>query len=145
MSGFSPIITTASKRHEEYLKSLGATHVVDRVAPLSSFASEVKNIVEKPVLVAYDAISDVNTQNAAHDALSPGGKVILGLPPQIDASKLTDDKEIVEVFGNVHVPEQTPVGLSLYRHVTALLEAGDIKARIQCYRSQYAHTNVAFS
>ena len=30
IAGFSPIITTASAQHAEYLKSLGATHVFDR-------------------------------------------------------------------------------------------------------------------
>ena len=34
MSGFSPIITTASPGNAPYLTSLGATHVLDRHAPL---------------------------------------------------------------------------------------------------------------
>ncbi|HEV7737525.1 MAG TPA: hypothetical protein VGO47_09170, partial [Chlamydiales bacterium] len=32
LSGFSPIATTASTHHTDYLKSLGATHVIDRKA-----------------------------------------------------------------------------------------------------------------
>ena len=127
MSGFSPIITTASKRHEDYLKSLGATHIIDRTIPLSSLPAEVAKITKEPVLIAYDSISDVETQNEAYAVLAPGGKIVLALPPKIDADKLTNEKEIIEVMGNVHVPGQTPVGISLYKQLTALLEAGDIK------------------
>ena len=36
LSGFSPIITTSSLAHADYLKSLGATYVLDRNAPLTS-------------------------------------------------------------------------------------------------------------
>ena len=36
LSGFSPIITTASLKNTDFLKSLGATHVIDRNADLPS-------------------------------------------------------------------------------------------------------------
>ncbi|KIP06233.1 hypothetical protein PHLGIDRAFT_91081 [Phlebiopsis gigantea 11061_1 CR5-6] len=127
MSGFSPIITTASVRHEDYLKSLGATHVIDRSISLASLPAEVAKVTTEPVLVAYDAVSDAATQNAAFDVLAPGGKVVVMPPPQIDAQKLVDGREVIQVMGNVHVPGQTPVGVSLYGRLTALLEAGDIK------------------
>ncbi|TFK63901.1 NAD(P)-binding protein, partial [Pluteus cervinus] len=52
-SGFSPIITTASLKHAEYLKSIGATHVINRN---SSLAAEITKITDKPVLFALDAI-----------------------------------------------------------------------------------------
>ena len=48
LSGFSPIITTASKHNETYLKSLGATHVIDRSIPLSELPQAVKAITDKP-------------------------------------------------------------------------------------------------
>jgi NADPH:quinone reductase-like Zn-dependent oxidoreductase len=40
LSGFSPIITTSSKKHTDFLKSLGATHVVDRAS--INLASDIK-------------------------------------------------------------------------------------------------------
>ena len=127
MSGFSPIITTASTRHADYLRSLGATHIIDRGIPLGSLPAEVAKITTEPVLVVYDAISDTATQNAACDVLAPGGKFVVVQPPIVDAAKLVHGKEVVHVMGNVHVPGQTPVGVSLYGRLTALLEAGDIK------------------
>ncbi len=131
LSGFSPIITTASAHNEAYLKSLGATHVLDRNAiPLSSLSSAVKEIIQEPIKLVYDAISDADTQNTSYAILAPGGKIVLVLPVAIDESKRTEDKEIVNVFGNVHVPAQRAVGVSLYKHLTTLLEAGDIKVRV---------------
>lgn len=128
LSGFSPIITTASKHNEAYLHTLGATHVLDRAStPLAALSATVRAITNAPVRVAFDAISDADTQAAAYAALAPGGQLVVGLPPQIPAELLTAEKTIVQVFGSVHVPEQKPVGLSLYKRVTALLEAGDIK------------------
>ncbi|KAJ3521239.1 hypothetical protein NM688_g9042 [Phlebia brevispora] len=128
LSGFSPIVTTASSRNEKFLKSIGATHVLTREGvPLSSIASEVKKITQEPVKIVYDAISLPDTQNAAYDILAPGGKFILVLPFSVDEAKRTDDKEVVQVFGNVHDPAQRAVGVSLYKQLTELLKTGDIK------------------
>ena len=47
LSGFDYIITTttASAKHAEYLKSLGATHIVDRDTPIAEIPAALKNIV----------------------------------------------------------------------------------------------------
>ncbi|KAF7789923.1 hypothetical protein EIP86_000871 [Pleurotus ostreatoroseus] len=128
LSGFSPIIATASACHEAYLKSLGATHVLPReTVPLSSLASELQKMVSEPIRLVYDSISEPETQNAAYDVLAPGGQLILVLPPLISAAKLTDDKEIIYVFGNVHHPAQRAVGVALYKNMTELLRTGEIK------------------
>lgn len=129
LSGFSPIITIASRRNELRLKSRGATHVIDRSVPLSRLQRTIKEITDKPLEIIYDAIADPSTQNAAYGALASGGKLILTLDAAIEKEKLTEDKTIVNVFGNVHVPTQREVGVGLYRNLTALLEAGDLKVR----------------
>ncbi|GJE89916.1 zinc-binding alcohol dehydrogenase family protein [Phanerochaete sordida] len=127
LSGFSPIITTASPRHEAALKALGATHVVDRATPPTELPALARRLAGAPVLVAFDAISSRDTQNVCYDVLARGGQVVLALPSEIEKGKLTPEKRVVEVFGNVHVPAQTPVGISLYRKVTELVANGDIK------------------
>ena len=132
LSGFSPIITTASKSNEAYLKSLGATHVIDRSVPISGLADAVKAITSEPVKVAYDSISLPETQAAAYDVLAPGGQLVIVLDDSIPKEKLTADKEVVHVFGNVHVPENREVGKSLYAKLTELLAAGDIKVSYDC-------------
>lgn len=125
LSGFSPIITTASKPNEGYLKSIGATDVIDRTHPLSELADTVKAITPKPIKVAYDSISLPETQNAVYNLLGSGGKLVLVLNEAIDNK--TDDKEVAQVMGNVHVPGQRKLGVSLYSKLTELLAAGDIK------------------
>ncbi|KAF8804120.1 hypothetical protein BYT27DRAFT_7243878 [Phlegmacium glaucopus] len=67
LSGFSPIITTASLKHAEFLKSLGATHVIDRNVSASSVATEVSSITkDAPIKYAVDSISLADTQQAAY-------------------------------------------------------------------------------
>ena len=46
LSGFLPIITTASLKHAESLKCLGATHVIDRNICYSALASEIASITQ---------------------------------------------------------------------------------------------------
>ncbi|KAI0783922.1 medium-chain dehydrogenase/reductase like protein [Irpex lacteus] len=123
-SGFSPIITTASKHNEALVKSLGATHVIDRNTPL---LQGVQSITTEPISIVYDAISEVATQNAAYDVLASNGKLILVLPSEIDKAKLTEDKELVNVYGTVHDPAQRALGVRLYKNLTKFLESGEIK------------------
>ncbi|GJE89880.1 zinc-binding alcohol dehydrogenase family protein [Phanerochaete sordida] len=128
LSGFGPIITTASARHEAYLKSLGATHVVDRAAPLSALGGAIAAATSAPLLVAFDAIAMPETQNAAYAALAPGGKFVhVDFKPSIEESLLTPDKTIVAPFGNVHAPQNADGGRALYRALEGLLAAGDLK------------------
>ena len=130
LSGFSPIITTASKHNEALLKSLGATHIIDRSTPLSDLAAAIKSITSKPLKIAYDAISTGETQNAAYDALAPGGKLETVLPVAVDKAKITPKKQVQQVSGSPYAPQHKEIGKSLYASVTSLLEAGDIKVRL---------------
>ncbi|EKM58625.1 uncharacterized protein PHACADRAFT_193755, partial [Phanerochaete carnosa HHB-10118-sp] len=108
LSGFSLIITTGSLHNEAYLKSLGVTHVIDRTAPLSALPAAVKAITSKPVKIAYDAVSESETQNAAYDVLAPGGKLVIVLDRAVDKDKITSEKEI----SNPNNIEVLPGGLA---------------------------------
>lgn len=127
LSGFSHIITTASLSNEAYIKSLGATHVIDRKLPLSELSQKVKEITSTPITVAYDAISGAETQAAAYEHLAPGGGLVLVLANAIDKSKITPDKYVTHVFGSVQHPFWRDTGVSLYSKLTQLLESGEIK------------------
>ncbi|TFY64053.1 hypothetical protein EVJ58_g2887 [Rhodofomes roseus] len=125
LAGFSPIITTASLRNTESLKGQGATHVLDRTLPKDALVAEVKKITSAPVKVAYDAISEADTQNAAYTILAPGGALVLVLNESVENK--TDDKRVVPVFGNTNVPANRKLGVSLYSKLTALLADGAVK------------------
>ncbi|KAF8972287.1 chaperonin 10-like protein [Flammula alnicola] len=87
LSGFSPIITTASQKHADFLKSLGASHVLDRSLPAAS-------------LYVYDSISSEDTQRVGLDLLSPGGQLTLVLPSVV---KPTEDKRLAQAFAGLRV------------------------------------------
>lgn len=121
LSGFSPIITTASLHNTELLKSLGATHVIDRKLDHDKIVAEITKAASGvPIEFSYDAISLADTQNIAVDVLAPGGYLILTLTSQLPESK-TAGKTVVNVFGNVQPPANRKAGVILYSKLTELL------------------------
>jgi NADPH:quinone reductase-like Zn-dependent oxidoreductase len=131
LSGFSPIITTASLHNEQLLKSLGATYVLDRKAPVADLPAAVKAITKEPVKVVYDILCGPDTEKVSyHSILAPGGVLVIGPRNAIEESQRSPEKQIVEVFGDPEMPSQRETGVGLYRHLTALLESGEIKVRL---------------
>lgn len=128
LSGFSPIITTASLHNESLLKSLGATHVVDRSAPL---ADAIKAATSQPIMYVYDAISVAETENIGWEVLAPGGTLLLVSTLVLDSEKLEkgkkEGKTTVNIFGGAWEPTQRELGIQLYAHLTAALESQDLK------------------
>ena len=126
LSGFSPIITTASLKHAESLESLGATHVIDRNISASSLASEVASITQNaPLKYAVDAISLADTQQAAYDLLAPGGQLAVVLPV---AAKTTKEKHIHFVIGLINYPSNVELLNTLFHdNIERLLKEGIIK------------------
>lgn len=129
-SGFSPIITTASKHNEEYCKSAGATHVIDyRQVPYSELPAAVKKITSSPISVIYDAVSTPDAQKAVWEILAPKGKIVFVLPPAFgEAGKASEDgKEVAWVFGSASAPTNYEFGKKMFLGITKLLESGDLK------------------
>lgn len=128
LSGFSPIITTSSLRHEEFLKSIGATHVIDRTLPSATIQVEVAKLAGgKPVEYVYDSISSAETQQLGYEVLAPGGDLVLVNPEAISAEKKTSDKKkILNVFADVQAPENRDVVVGIWSHVTELFASGKL-------------------
>lgn len=127
LSGFYPIITTASPKNTDFLKSLGATHVIDRNIPLSDLPDIVKNITEQPIDLIYAAVSPADIQQAAYDMLANDGTLIIVLNPTIDESKRLPSKYIADTFGNPYFPDRRQLSAELWRRIPALFESGDLK------------------
>ena len=128
LSGFSPIISTASLRNTDLLKSLGATHIIDRNIPASTFASEIARITTKPIPLVFDTVAAPDTQQLGYDALAEGGHIILVLPSSIKEIP-GSTRKVVGVLGNVQVPANRAIGRAWAQNLPALLEAGDIVVR----------------
>ncbi|KAI0655761.1 GroES-like protein [Cubamyces menziesii] len=129
LSGFSPIITTASLHNEPLLRSLGASHVLDRSLAPPETKRELAKLTEgKPIEFVYDAISLEDTEALAYDVLASGGVLVLVLPDVIPAElkKEGDNKTVVQAYGNVHPPQNRQVGVDLYARLTEWLQTGKL-------------------
>lgn len=125
MSGFSPIITTASLKNTNYLKSIGATHVIDRYLPFSALEREVQRITTAPINLIYDTVSIRETQEAAWQLLGPQGRLVLTLPPVVNRQP-DDRRGVVLTNGNPHTEDNWETGRQLWLHLARWLEKGDI-------------------
>ena len=126
LSGFSPIITTAPLKHAEYLKSIGATHVIDRSISASALVSEISGITQHvPIEYAVDSISLPDTQQAAYDLLGQGGRLVIFLPLAV---KTTQEKDVISVTGMLRDPPNIELLETFYHdNLERLLKEGALK------------------
>ncbi|KAK7049305.1 hypothetical protein VNI00_005906 [Paramarasmius palmivorus] len=127
-TGFSTIIAYASGQHTDYLKSLGATHVVDRKAvSLTDLPGEVKKITGgKPVNIVHDTISNLNVDPlAAGIAVLPeDGPLVTVLPPTIPLPAIVKDrKNVFQVYADVWEVNRS-FGIMINENFTKWLEDG---------------------
>jgi len=99
LSGLT-VITTASPRNSEYLKSLGADHVFPYSDP--NTPAEIKKLTNGKLYLGYDAISDTNTTQLVIDAF--------GCDSDIPAGK---KKELINVLPTGELDEKAK---SVTRH-----------------------------
>ncbi|KAF5341768.1 hypothetical protein D9611_001761 [Ephemerocybe angulata] len=127
LSGFSPIITTASPSHSEHLKALGATHVLDRKAPLTK--ESIKSITEIPINVVYDTVSVPDTQKVAFELVEAGGQIAITLPADstLEERAPKENKSFASIMGSKLHPQNVELFREAWPHVTALLEEGALK------------------
>jgi NADPH:quinone reductase-like Zn-dependent oxidoreductase len=123
LSGFSPIAVTASPHNSELVKSMGATHFIDRRADV---AAEAAKLFTTPPSIVFDAISE-DTQEAAWKVLAPGGTLILVLPAGPAIKPGEDGKTAFTAMGMIHIYRYRGLGRNLFSKLPELLQAGKIK------------------
>ncbi|KAI0318211.1 GroES-like protein [Amylostereum chailletii] len=131
LSGFNPIIATASKKNENYCKAAGATHVIDyHDLPYADLPAAVAKLVNGPISLVYDAVSSEDSQKAgwailAHSgSLINAGRRILGITPDQIGE---DGKHLVQVWGVIRRDDNIELGAKMCNHLTDLLEEGLLK------------------
>ncbi|KAF8751493.1 GroES-like protein [Rhizoctonia solani] len=104
IAGFSPIVTTASAQHANFLRSLGATRVFDR-----NVDTKLSNPLPHPVSLVLDSISIAATQEFAFEvlitqSLVPDAHIVLMLPPTNSLKeKISGEKVAVHTaYGSSH-------------------------------------------
>ncbi|CCO30217.1 Zinc-type alcohol dehydrogenase-like protein C2E1P3.01 [Rhizoctonia solani AG-1 IB] len=105
IAGFSPIVTTASVKHEDFLKSLGATHIFDRNVD----AKTIQSAFSSPVALVVDSISVSSTQELAYEVLItpspvPGAHLALVLPLVESVKEKNSGNHVTvhNIFGSSH-------------------------------------------
>ncbi|KAF8597875.1 GroES-like protein [Ceratobasidium sp. AG-I] len=106
IAGFSPIVTTASAQHTEFLKSLGATHVFDHNVSVKT----IQEVFPTPAALAFDAISVPSTQLLAFKVLTTpaaadGAHLALVLPldPTVAEENADNKVSVHNVWGSSHM------------------------------------------
>ncbi|KAF6755399.1 hypothetical protein DFP72DRAFT_1121994 [Ephemerocybe angulata] len=130
LSGFSYILTTASLgKHTEHLKSLGATHVIDRNLPLEAFRAELAKIEGLPKIeYAFDSIGDAVASFAyALEALAPNGKVASVNPRFPFESADNNGKQLARISAVKTLPTNVDSIRALWGDLTKFLESGALK------------------
>lgn len=142
LSGFNPIITTASSNNAEYCKAAGATHVVDyRTVPFSTLPAEVSRITgEAPVSVVYAVTPcDEEVQPVAWSIVAPNGCLVTarpGLVGKSDAEIAEDGKYSVWPYGHpgnteLFGPDGLEFGRKMYAGIEKWLASGQLKVRLR--------------
>ncbi|KAF8704592.1 GroES-like protein, partial [Rhizoctonia solani] len=105
IAGFSPIVTTASAQHANFLRLLGATRVFDRNVDTTT----VQSAFPTPVSLVLDSISIAATQEFAFEvlitqSLVPDAHIVLMLPPTNSLKeKISGEKVAVHTaYGSSH-------------------------------------------
>ena len=134
MNAFLPIIATSSLKHTAFLKSLGATHILDRALSPEAIPAEVAKITEGiPLEYAYDAVSDKFTQCMAYEALAPGGGLVSVFPNSeallADRAREGDGKRVARPFSSFRLPGNHALGIEVYKRMTGWLRDGTIVVR----------------
>ena len=137
LSGFAPIITTASLHNAPFLKSLGATHVLDRSLPDADILRSLPKLTDgKPLEYVCDAISNRETQRLAYDALAHGGGLVCVQPAVRSAAwiadkvKEGDGKKVVRPFGSYVLPGNQELGREVYNRLEEWVASGQIVVRV---------------
>ncbi|EIW54874.1 GroES-like protein [Trametes versicolor FP-101664 SS1] len=132
MAGHSPIIATASLHNAPLLKSLGATHVIDRSLSKEATLAELSTLLGgKSLDYVFVALLDAEALRLGRDALAPGGALatVSPAPQRIpeDVANLGQGKRISYVFGSPRPSHNREIGVALYKQLTGWLEKGLLK------------------
>ncbi|KZV65633.1 GroES-like protein [Peniophora sp. CONT] len=131
LSGFSPIVATASSSNEAYCKRAGATHVIDyKTTPYETLPSKIAELLNgAPLALAYDAISVPESQKASWAAIAPGSKLAIVLPSALedDPERTNSGKTMVMALGVMKMGENYEFAKRVLKLLPGLLESGDAK------------------
>ncbi|TBU40037.1 GroES-like protein [Dichomitus squalens] len=129
MQGYAAIIATSSLKHQEFLKSLGATHIIDRNLPPGEIQAQVRTFAAgKPITYVYDAIGEPEEQRLSYELLADGGAFVTVQPffHEYLEDLVTENEPVIRVYGTFDVPENYKLGSEVYSRLPEWLATGVI-------------------
>ncbi|KAG1851617.1 chaperonin 10-like protein [Suillus subalutaceus] len=126
LSGFYPIITTASPSNEELVRKYGATHFFDRNLSGKEVKAAISKITDSAIGIVYDAISLPETQSVAWELLANDGTLVLTLPASVKEDE-GKGRKVISTFAGPHDPQNEELCSSSWAVVEKWLSEGTIQ------------------
>ncbi|KIK41719.1 hypothetical protein CY34DRAFT_805735 [Suillus luteus UH-Slu-Lm8-n1] len=126
LSGFYPIIATASPSNEDLVRDYGATHFFDRNLSGKQLMAAISKVTDSPIGLVYDAISLPETQLAAWELLANNGTLVVTLSPSVKEDE-GKGRKVVATFANPHIPQNDELCNSSWAMVEKWLSEGTIR------------------
>ncbi|KAG2347703.1 GroES-like protein [Suillus weaverae] len=126
LSGFYPIITTASPSNEDLVLDYGATHFFDRHLSGKQLISAISTVTDSAIRIVYDAVSLPETQSVGWELLARNGTLVLTLPPSVKEDE-GKGRKAFQTLGSPHVPQNTELFISSWAMVEKWLSEGTIQ------------------
>ncbi|TBU53919.1 GroES-like protein [Dichomitus squalens] len=129
LQGYAAIIATSSLKHQEFLKSLGATHIIDRNLPPGEIQAQVRTFAAgKPITYVYDAIGERDGQRLSYELLADGGAFVTVQPffHEYLEDLVTESKPVIRALGSFELPGHGKLGLEVYSRLSEWLATGVI-------------------
>ncbi|KAG2074192.1 GroES-like protein [Suillus decipiens] len=126
LSGFYPIIVTASPSNEELVRDYGATHFFDRNLSGTQLKAAISEVTDRPIKLIYDAISSIETQSVAWEMLANNGTLVSTSFPSVKEDE-GRGRKVIMTSGISHLPENQELCRSSWAMVETWLSEGTIK------------------
>ncbi|KAG2074195.1 GroES-like protein [Suillus decipiens] len=126
LSGFYPIITTASPRNEELVRDYGATHFFNRNLSGKQLKAAISELTDNPIRLVYDAISLPETQSVAWELLANNGTLVLTHPASVKEDE-GRGRKVIPTFADPHAPQNEELCRSSWAMVETWVSEGTIK------------------
>ncbi|KAH9925652.1 GroES-like protein [Epithele typhae] len=128
LSGFSPIVATASPAHAAHLTALGATHVLDRALPAADLEAAARALAPAAgFALAFDAVSLPETLPLGYALAADGADLVVVSPPGTLGEGERKTVKVHMARGLLAIPTNAAVVEELLGALPGMLAAGDVK------------------
>ncbi|KAG1750733.1 chaperonin 10-like protein [Suillus lakei] len=126
LSGFYPIITTASPSNEDLVRDYGATHFFDRNLSGKQLMAAIGGVTGSPIKIVYDAISLPETQSIGWELLAKNGTLVITGSASVKEDE-GKGRKVVQTFGSPHAAQNKELCSSSWAMVEKWLSEGTIQ------------------